>query len=202
MRLLSTLASSLSVALENARLFDETKRLLAETDQRTAELAVINEIGEALAQQLDIQAIFDPVGDKIRAIFDTQVVDIALYDPRDDTSDLPYSIDRGVAMIPAEPAARWVPKEVDRDAPAAPHRRCRARGDDSRPPASMHGRARSRGWACRYWPAIGRSASSRSQNLDRDDAFSDPMNGCSRRSPRAWALRSRTPGCSTRRSGC
>jgi GAF domain-containing protein len=28
-RLLSTLAASLSVALENARLFDETKRLLA-----------------------------------------------------------------------------------------------------------------------------------------------------------------------------
>ena len=31
-RLLSTLASSMGVALENARLFDETKRLLSETD--------------------------------------------------------------------------------------------------------------------------------------------------------------------------
>ena len=34
-RLLSTLASSMSVALENARLFDETQRLLKETEQRT-----------------------------------------------------------------------------------------------------------------------------------------------------------------------
>ena len=40
----------MGVALENARLFDETKRLLAETEQRNAELAVINEIGEALAR--------------------------------------------------------------------------------------------------------------------------------------------------------
>ena len=43
MRLLDTLAASLSVALENARLFDETKRLLAETNERAAELAIINE---------------------------------------------------------------------------------------------------------------------------------------------------------------
>src|SRR5205814_6694282 len=47
-RLLSTLASSMGVALENARLFDETKRLLAETEQRQAELAVINELGACL----------------------------------------------------------------------------------------------------------------------------------------------------------
>ena len=38
MRLLETLANSMSVALENARLFDETKRLLKETEQRNAEL--------------------------------------------------------------------------------------------------------------------------------------------------------------------
>ena len=40
----STIAASLSVALENARLFDETKRLLTETDERAAELAIINEV--------------------------------------------------------------------------------------------------------------------------------------------------------------
>ena len=52
-RLLNTLSASLGVALENARLFDETKRLLTETDARAAELAVVNEIGSALAEQLD-----------------------------------------------------------------------------------------------------------------------------------------------------
>ena len=36
----------MSVALESARLFDETNRLLKETEQRTAELAVINSVQE------------------------------------------------------------------------------------------------------------------------------------------------------------
>ena len=55
-RLLGTLASSMGVALENARLFDETKRLLAETDQRAAELAIINEVGRPRAE-LDIESM-------------------------------------------------------------------------------------------------------------------------------------------------
>jgi GAF domain-containing protein len=45
-RLLETLANSMSVALENARLFDETQRLLKETEQRAAELAIINSVQE------------------------------------------------------------------------------------------------------------------------------------------------------------
>ena len=50
-RLLQTLANSMSVALENARLFDETQRLLKETEQRGAELAIINSVQEALASK-------------------------------------------------------------------------------------------------------------------------------------------------------
>ena len=48
-RLLTTVAASMGVALENARLFDETQRLLKETEQRAAELAIINSIQEGLA---------------------------------------------------------------------------------------------------------------------------------------------------------
>ena len=59
----------MGVALENARLFDETRRLLAETDQRNAELALINEIGGALAKQLDFEAIVELVGERVRGIF-------------------------------------------------------------------------------------------------------------------------------------
>ena len=88
-RLLGTLASSLGVALENARLFAETRRLLAETDQRAAELAIITSVQEGLAQQLDMQAMYDLVGDKIREIFDAQVVDIGIYDRDADVDALP-----------------------------------------------------------------------------------------------------------------
>src|SRR4029077_9927433 len=68
-RLLSTVAASMGVALENARLFDETQRLLKETEQRNAELAIINSVQAALAAELNIQGIYDAVGDKIREIF-------------------------------------------------------------------------------------------------------------------------------------
>ena len=49
----------MSVALENARLFDETQRLLKDTDERAAELAIINSVQEGLASKLEMQAIYD-----------------------------------------------------------------------------------------------------------------------------------------------
>ena len=94
-RLLTTLASSMGVALENARLFDETKRLLAETDERAAELAIINDVQQGLAEKLDMQAMYDLVGDQIREIFDAQVVDIGILDPATRLIHFPYTIERG-----------------------------------------------------------------------------------------------------------
>src|SRR5262245_10214472 len=94
-RLLSTIASSMGVALENARLFDETKRLLGETEQRNAELAVINEIGAALAKQLDFEGVIELVGEKIRSIFEAPTAIISLYDPATNVLTTPYSIDQG-----------------------------------------------------------------------------------------------------------
>jgi GAF domain-containing protein/CheY-like chemotaxis protein len=94
-RLLGTLASSMGVALENARLFGETKRLLAETDERAAELAIINSVQQALAENLDMQAMYDLVGAKIREIFDAQVVDIGVLDRARNVVNFPYTIERG-----------------------------------------------------------------------------------------------------------
>ena len=81
-RLLATLATSVGAALENARLFDETKRLLAETDARAGELTVINEIGDALARQLDFDAVCELVGERIRSIFSARSISIGLLDER------------------------------------------------------------------------------------------------------------------------
>jgi GAF domain-containing protein/DNA-binding response OmpR family regulator len=98
-RLLETIASSVSVALENARLFDETQRLLKETEQRAAELALINSVQQGLASKLDIQAIIDLVGDKIRDVFDTQTTYIALHDKMSGTFHIPYYLHRGQRMV-------------------------------------------------------------------------------------------------------
>ncbi|HKE41330.1 MAG TPA: GAF domain-containing protein [Casimicrobiaceae bacterium] len=89
-RLLTTVAASMGVALENARLFDETQRLLKETEQRNAELAIINSVQAALAAKLDIQGIYDAVGDKIREIFDNRDVEIRIYDPTTNLVHYPY----------------------------------------------------------------------------------------------------------------
>ncbi|HTS14519.1 MAG TPA: GAF domain-containing protein, partial [Candidatus Sulfotelmatobacter sp.] len=98
-RLVSTVAASMGVALQNARLFGETKRLLAETQQRAAELALVNEVGAALARQLDFDAIVELVGERIRGLFDASTITLALYDAETQMISFPYTIDEGVRTI-------------------------------------------------------------------------------------------------------
>jgi PAS domain S-box-containing protein len=95
LRLLSTIAASLGAALENARLFDETQRLLKETEERNAELAVINSVQAALAAELDIQGIYDAVGDKIRSIFQDTDMGIRIFDPKTEMVYFPYTVEHG-----------------------------------------------------------------------------------------------------------
>ena len=90
-RLLTTLANSLSVALENARLFDETQRLLKETEERNAELAILNSVGEAMTKTLDVKNVTYKVGDKVREIFNAEIADILLYDSKTNMVHLTYS---------------------------------------------------------------------------------------------------------------
>ncbi len=100
LRLLTTLANSMSVALENARLFAETSHLLDETQQRNNELAVINTIQQALAAELDIQAIYDLVGNQIRELFDAQVVMIGTFQHDDGLEHFPYLFEKGERYYP------------------------------------------------------------------------------------------------------
>ncbi|HEY3476582.1 MAG TPA: GAF domain-containing protein, partial [Anaerolineales bacterium] len=95
LRLLQTLANSMSVALENARLFDETQRLLKETEQRNAELAIINSVQQGLASKLEMQAIYDLVGNKIQDIFDSQSVLIITFDHASELTHIPYNFEKG-----------------------------------------------------------------------------------------------------------
>ncbi|MCI0552828.1 MAG: GAF domain-containing protein, partial [Anaerolineae bacterium] len=81
-RLLQTLANSMSVALENARLFDETQRLFKAEQERVAELQIINSIQQGLAAELDFQAIVDLVGDKLREVFNTPDLSITWHDEK------------------------------------------------------------------------------------------------------------------------
>jgi len=93
--LLITLAANLGVALQNARLFEETQRLLKETEERNAELAVINTIQQGIANKLELEAIYFFVGDLIREIFNAQVVFLTELDYATETIHRRYIYEKG-----------------------------------------------------------------------------------------------------------
>ncbi|HNF36800.1 MAG TPA: GAF domain-containing protein, partial [Anaerolineales bacterium] len=99
LRLLQTVVSSMSVALENARLFDETQRLLKETEERNAELAVINSVQAALSTEISVEGIYDAVGSKMREIFKAEI-GIRIYDPVTNLIHLPYLYEKGERVHP------------------------------------------------------------------------------------------------------
>jgi GAF domain-containing protein len=93
--LLAFVGRHIGVALSRARAIEETR-------QRNAELALINSVQSALAGELELQAIYDVVGDKIQEVFDAQVVDIGIYDASTGLIHFPYTIERG-ERFPDEP---------------------------------------------------------------------------------------------------
>ncbi|MCB9110065.1 MAG: GAF domain-containing protein [Anaerolineales bacterium] len=94
-RLLSTLAASMGISIQNAKLFDETQTLLAETRQRAEELSLINDILTGLDTKMDIQTVYDNTGEKIRQIFDAQIVVLSIYDQEAKLVYYPYIIEKG-----------------------------------------------------------------------------------------------------------
>jgi signal transduction histidine kinase len=88
--LLNTLVNSMSVALENARLFNETTRLLAETEQRATELQTVNNISNALVSQLEFNALIKLIGEQMRITFNADIVYLALYDRNTNIINFPY----------------------------------------------------------------------------------------------------------------
>src|SRR5206468_6643030 len=70
-QLLETLARSLSVALENARLVHETR-------QRNAELALINGVQDAIAGELEPQAKIGRAACRVREDVDAEAVGISM----------------------------------------------------------------------------------------------------------------------------
>jgi signal transduction histidine kinase/CheY-like chemotaxis protein len=99
-RLLTTLASSMSVALESARLFQQTRQLLVQTEQRAAELATINSMGRALAEQIDLDSLIRMVGERMRNTFNADIVYVALVDEGNGLIRFPYAYGDELTPLP------------------------------------------------------------------------------------------------------
>src|SRR5207244_12890952 len=72
-QLLTTVAGSVSVALENARLVNEPR-------QRVSGLGTVNSVGQALSSQLDLDGLIQLVGERVRETFDADIAYVALHD--------------------------------------------------------------------------------------------------------------------------
>jgi sigma-B regulation protein RsbU (phosphoserine phosphatase) len=64
-------------------------------EQRSSELALINSVQQGLSSKLDMQSIYNLVGDSLRDTFNAQVVMISQYDPNTKQIFHHYAIERG-----------------------------------------------------------------------------------------------------------
>jgi signal transduction histidine kinase/CheY-like chemotaxis protein len=78
----------LSLALENARLFQEAQ-------SRAEELAILNEMGRELSAQLDTKGIAETIYRQASRLMDTTTFFINLYDEKTNTISFPVTVDGG-----------------------------------------------------------------------------------------------------------
>ncbi len=96
--LVHQVVDQLSLALENARLFQET-------EARAKEVSVLNEVGQTLASTLNIEQITDATYNGIARLFDTKNFYIAFYDRQKSEILFPQNIsesavDRDITRLP------------------------------------------------------------------------------------------------------
>ena len=98
--LLLALAGTVGVAIQNARLF-------VETEERAEELAVINQVAEVVAQQLEMEQLFTAVHEQIQRAIVNDTFFCAIYDKERSQFDFPYFFDEerkyDVESVPFNP---------------------------------------------------------------------------------------------------
>jgi signal transduction histidine kinase/CheY-like chemotaxis protein len=85
---LAFVGQHIGAALSRARAIEETR-------QRSAELATVNRVGQALASQLDLDALIALVGEQMRETFAADLVYVALQSPTSGEIDFPYYLEHG-----------------------------------------------------------------------------------------------------------
>jgi PAS domain S-box-containing protein len=89
--LVKQVADQLSLALENAQLFQETQ-------SRAEELVVLNELGKELATKLDTKNIAEAVYKYTSRLMDTRFFFVALYDEKNSLKSFPVAVQNGLPI--------------------------------------------------------------------------------------------------------
>jgi PAS domain S-box-containing protein len=87
-QLMTFVAEHIAAALDRSR-------AAAELRQRNAELAIVNEVGQALAKQLDFDSILAAVGERAAQALSARGLSIAMRNPETGTFHFPFWIDDG-----------------------------------------------------------------------------------------------------------
>ena len=86
--LLTAMASQVSIAIQNARLFNETQ-------QRAGELSVLNEIMRSISAEISQEKVFEVAYEKVHTLIKADAFIVALYDEASAIIKYPFSIDEG-----------------------------------------------------------------------------------------------------------
>ncbi len=92
-RLLQTLAGSMGIALENARLFKAEQ-------QRAAELSAISTVSQALVAETDLDKMIQLIGEKMRETFGADITYVALLDRLTNLINFPYAYGDDFPSLP------------------------------------------------------------------------------------------------------
>ena len=87
--LVEQVVDQLSLALENAQLFQQTRTALSETEARAKELAVLNEMSRAFAFNLEVQSALEIIYRYTSQLMNTDNFYVAFYDSETDTISFP-----------------------------------------------------------------------------------------------------------------
>ncbi len=93
--LMVAFASQAAIAIQNARLFEETRR-------RAEEMAVLNEFSRTLTARLDVDQVLTETYQGISRLIDTVNFYISMYDPDKNQASFPFQVADGKRIEPEE----------------------------------------------------------------------------------------------------
>ncbi|MBL8062030.1 MAG: GAF domain-containing protein [Anaerolineales bacterium] len=114
--MLGMLANQAAVALDNVNwaqgLEQKVRERTAELHARVEELAIINSVQAGLASQLDVNAIYELIGEQLRSLFDSQAISIVSFDIEQDKRHYEYFLEQGqrinIPDAPIPPLSRYI----------------------------------------------------------------------------------------------
>jgi signal transduction histidine kinase/CheY-like chemotaxis protein len=106
--LVEQVADQLTLALENARLFEQTQNALAETGERARELAILNEMSRAFTAHLDVDSLVENIYQYTSQLMDTSNFFVALHHPQEEQVTFHNVISNGQIVDQDHPEWEYV----------------------------------------------------------------------------------------------